>query len=383
MRRIRMAMVGGGPRTFIGEAHRMAARLDGEIELVAGCFSRDAARNAATGRACFLDPGRVYASWEAMLAAEAARPDGADLIANVTGNELHVPVSLAALARGFHVICDKPLAWDVAEAERLVAALRGSDRVFALTHTYAGSAMVRQARALLRSGELGAVRKIVVEYANGSTAAALASGDAARIALATHPAKRTAVAGALADIGTHAEHLARFVTGLAPEAVCARTATWVPGRTVDADADVLVRWSGGATGVLIASQICAGEENPLRLRVWAERGGLEWAAMAPDTLTVRRPDRSIEVMRAGREMRADAAGAVRLPAGHVEGYLESFAYLYRTVARRIQALLAGRAPDPVDLDLPTAEDGLAGMRFLAACADSAAAGGAWVAVPGR
>ncbi|MDA3960827.1 MAG: Gfo/Idh/MocA family oxidoreductase [Planctomycetota bacterium] len=388
MDRIRIGLIGGKPGAFIGDAHRMAMLLDGEIELVAACCSSDPERARAAGVVLGLAPERCYPSYQDLLRAEAALPPEQRIqaIANVTPNAVHAPVALAALRAGFHVIADKPLCMDLAEAEALVTAVRDTGLVFALTHNYSGYPMVKQARELVASGALGAIRKVVVEYPQGGLARALpravAQGDLAALEALRVPQKRTARSACMADIGTHAAQLAEYVTGLSIDQVCADCDPVVPGRELDADAHVLLRLNGGARGILFASQIAAGEENPLAIRVWGEAGGLRWRQMEPNTLELRKPGEPIQLLRAGGAYNSAAAkAATRMPNGHPEGYIEAFATIYRNAARCIRAHAAGVAPDAIAADVPSVADGRHLMAVVEAVADSAAANSAWTPVP--
>jgi predicted dehydrogenase len=384
MQRIRIGLVGGKPGAFIGDAHRMAMLLDGDCDLVAACCSSDPERARSAGERLCLAPERCHASYAELIAAEAALPPERRIhaVASVTPNALHAPVALAALRAGFHVISDKPLCYDLSEADELVRTVAETGLVFALTHNYSGYPLVKQARAMIAAGELGAVRKVVVEYPQGGVANVLASGDPTRIAALRDPQKRTARSACVADIGTHAAQLAEYVTGLRIEAVCADCSTAVPGRELEDDANVLLRLSGAANGILFASQIAAGEENPLAIRVWCERGSLAWRQMDPNTLELRRPGQPIALYRHGGGYSApEAKAATRLPAGHPEGYIEAFATLYRNAARCIRAALADTPAEPRDQDFPTVADGRHLMGVVEAVAESAAACSAWTRVP--
>lgn len=377
-RKLRYGMVGGGPGAFIGEVHRRAVRLDGLADLVAGSFSSDGARSAEHGRDLGLSPSRVYGSYAEMAEAEAALPDDEriDFVSVVTPNHLHHPVARAFLERGIHVVCDKPITTTVDDAESLCRLADERGLVFALTHNYTGYPLVKQARALVAGGRLGEVRKVVVEYSQGWLATALEAEGQKQASWRTDPV--LAGAGALGDIGTHGESLARYVTGLEMERLCADVRTVVPGRRVDDDASVLVRYAGGAAGVLHCTQVAAGEENDLRLRVQGSGGSLEWRQQEPNVLHVRPAAGPAEIHRPGHEHLAPAARrASRLPAGHPEGFMEAFANVYANAIRTIAARMSGDAPDPMDLDFPTARDGAVGVHFVHAALRSAEAGG-WV-----
>lgn len=377
---LRYGMVGGGPGAFIGAVHRRVAALDGLAVLVAGAFASSAERSAAQGRVLGLDPGRVYDGFARMADTEAARPEGdrLDFVSIVTPNHMHYPAARAFLERGFHVVCDKPLATTLADAEALcqLAAERG--RVFAVTHNYAGYPMVKQARSLVAEGVLGPVRRVMAEYVQDWLGTAVEQSGQKQAAWRTDPA-RSGPAGAVGDIGTHAEHLARYVTGLDLEALCAEFTTFVPGRLLEDDASMLLRYAGGARGTLTCSQVASGEENTLRLRVYGEQASLDWSHDAPNVLVVRRPGRPAETWTRGQDYLGEAARrASRLPPGHPEGFHEAFATVYANFARTVQALRDGRTPDPLDLDFPTVQDGARGVHFVEAAVASARAGAAWV-----
>jgi predicted dehydrogenase len=379
-RPLRYGMVGGGPGAFIGAVHRRAAALDGLAVLAAGAFASTAERSQAQGRALGLDAARVYDSFERMADAEAARPDGErlDFVSVVTPNHMHAPAARAFLERGFHVVCDKPLATTLADAEMLcrLAAERG--RVFAVTHNYAGYPMIKQARALVAAGELGTVRRVMAEYVQDWLSAPVEQQGSKQAAWRTDPAQ-SGPAGAVGDIGTHAEHLVRYVTGLDLEALCADLHTFVPGRRLDDDASMLLRYQGGARGTLQCSQVATGEENTLRLRVYGDRAAVDWSHEAPNVLTVKRAGRPSEVWTRGQGyLDAAAQRAGRIPSGHPEGFHEAFANVYANAMRTIRALDAGRTPDPLDLDFPTAQDGARGVHFVETAVRSSRAGAVWV-----
>jgi predicted dehydrogenase len=378
-RRLRLGMVGGGRGAFIGMVHRIAARLDDRFELVAGALSADAERAAASAADLHIPPARTYADYREMARAEAVRPDGIEAVAIVTPNHLHVPIARAFLDAGIDVICDKPLAATPEQARPLVAQVRRSGLVFVVTYNNTGHAMVRQARAMVQSGKLG--RRVQVEYAQGWLAAPIEAEGHKQAAWRLDPAQ-AGIGGCIADIGTHAFNLAAYVSGLAVEEVCAELSRFAPGRRLDDDAAVMLRYAGGARGALWASQVATGNDNALRLRVYGERGGLEWAQERPDELLVtHRGGVQHRLVRGGPGLSAAATHATRLPAGHPEGYLEAFATIYADAAELILARREGRPPDPLATTVPTVEDGAAAMCFVAASVDSAAAGGVWMKVP--
>jgi predicted dehydrogenase len=364
-RRLRFGMVGGGPGAFIGAVHNRAATLDGLATLVAGAFSSDAEKSRAQGVAYGLAPDRVYASFEEMANRESSLPEDQriDFVSIVTPNHLHFPVAKAFVERGIHVICDKPLTTTLEDAEELCRLVKTHDVVFAVTHAYAGYPMVKQARALVHDGALGTVRKIVVEYSQGWLATPLEQTGQKQAGWRTDPA--LAGAGAIGDIGTHAEHLARYVTGLEMERLFADVSTFVPGRRIDDDANMLVHYHGGAKGILFCSQISVGEENRLSIRVYGTTASLEWHQEDPNFLYVRHADATTDVYKPGHGHLTPAAQrGTRMPAGHPEGLLEAFANIYGNAMRVIAARVAGETPDSLDLDFPTVRDGAVGVHFI-------------------
>ena len=374
-------MVGGGPGAFIGAVHRMAAALDGEWELVAGAFASRPERSREQGRVLGLDGKRVYGNFEEMAEAEAALGEDRriDAVSIVTPNHLHRPVALAFLERGIHVVCDKPMTRSVAGAKALCLEVGRTGLIFALTHNYTGYPMVKEARNLVRSGRLGAVRKVVAEYPQGWLSTRLEGTGHKQAAWRQDPAQ-AGPSSALGDIGSHLHSLVRYVTGLHIEAVFAELASLVPGRVMEDDASILVRFAGGARGVCYASQVSAGEENGLALRVYGERGGLVWRQEDPNVLHLLFPDAPRERLSRGSGYLCDASRhASRLPPGHPEGFIEAFANIYRSVGRVAGAGIAGVEPDPLDRDFPDHNDGLRGVRFIAGVLD-AAERGRWTAL---
>jgi predicted dehydrogenase len=372
---VRLGMVGGGPGAFIGDVHRMAATMDGELVLVAGAFSSQGDRSRQKGAELGLDPERVYGSWKEMAERESALPADVRMEAAVivTPNHLHHPVACAFLDAGFHVFCDKPLSNTVDEAEDLCRRVSASGRVFVLTHNYTGYPMVKEARALVRDGRLGAIRKVVAEYPQGWLSLPLEAEGQKQASWRTDPS-RGGAGLALGDIGTHAENLARYVTGLEIEELCADLTSFVPGRLLEDDANLLIRYAGGARGVLYASQISVGEENGLALRVYGTEGSIAWRQEAPNELRVRSLDGPEQVLRRGNGyLSAAAQAATRIPPGHPEGFIEAFANLYRAGAAGIR----GRAPAHEHLDYPTVWDGARGVHFIHKAVESARAGG-WI-----
>ncbi len=379
-RKIRMGMVGGGRGAFIGGVHRMAAALDGQIELVCGAFSSDPEKSKASGEDFHLAPERVYTSYEEMIRREKALPEGErmDFVSIVTPNHVHYGPAKMALENGFHVVCDKPLAFNMEEALELEALVKETGLLFALTHNYTGYPMVKQARDMIRSGALGAIRKVVVEYPQGWLATRVEETDSKQAAWRTDPSK-SGIAGAMGDIGTHAENLAEYITGLEISELCADLTAFVPGRRLDDDGNVLLRFNNGAKGILHASQISVGEENNLNIRIYGEKGGLEWHQMEPNTLLVKHPDRAAEVYRTGvgSQITAAAAYAQRIPAGHPEGYLEAFANIYKNFATCVKARLAGEEAPALAQDFPSVSDGVRGMKFIVAVVESSSLDNKW------
>lgn len=362
-RKLRMGMVGGGPGAFIGPVHRIAAELDGRIELVAGAFSQSAERSRTAGETYRIDPERAYGSYQEMLERERKRDDSIDFVAIVTPNHLHLPVAAAALEAGFAVMSDKPATATYPEAVELEQAVGKSGLPYGLTHTYAGYALVRDARELCASGALGQIRKIAVEYLQGWLTNPIESTGQKQAAWRSDPAL-SGPGGCIGDIGVHAFHLLEYVTGLEVMSLNACLLSVVAGRRVDDDCTAMLRLNNGATGTLIASQVAAGEGNGLRLRVYGEKGSLEWHQEDPNRLRVKWLDRPEEIRHAaGGYLTASARAVTRLPGGHPEGYLEAFAVLYREFA---DAIIAWREqkPSPLPATLPGIRAGVRGMRFI-------------------
>jgi len=380
-RKIRYGMVGGGRGAFIGAVHRIAANIDGQIELVAGAFSADPEKSKASGADLFLAPGRVYGSYQELVAKEAALPadQRIDFVAIVTPNHVHFPAAKAALEGGFHVLSDKPATFDLAEAKELAAIVKKSGLLYGLTHNYTGYPLIKEARELVHSGKLGKIRKVVVEYPQGWLATRIEASGQKQAAWRTDP-KRSGAAGCIGDIGTHAENLAEYVTGLQISELAADITAFVKGRKLDDDGNVLLRFKGGAKGVLHASQISVGEENNLSLRVYGELGGLEWHQREPNTMLVKWPDQPMQVYRtANGYLSAAAKAAGRTPPAHPEGYLEAFANIYKNFAAAIRARNEGRklAKDDPALDFPKIVDGVRGMAFIEAVVKSSKANSTW------
>ena len=377
--RIRLGMVGGGRDAFIGAVHRIAARIDDQYELVAGCFSSNAEKSMASGGDLGVDPKRTYASFAEMAAREARRKDGIEAVAIVTPNHMHAPVAMQFLRRGIHVICDKPLTATLPEAKRLAKAAEASGVVFALTHNYTGYPMIRQAAAMVRNGDLGEIRVVQVEYAQDWLAEPIETSGQKQADWRTDPA-RSGAGGATGDIGTHAFNLAGFVTGLEVESLAADLQAFVPGRRVDDNGHVMLRYKGGARGMLWCSQVASGCENGLRLRVYGTKAGIEWAQEDPNYLWVGplgQPKHRLT--RGGAGSGPEAGRVTRVPPGHPEGYLEGFANIYAEAARAIIARRDGSALDGA-VTFPGLKEGLEGVAFVDACVRSSKRNGAWVAL---
>lgn len=379
-RKIRMGMVGGGRGAFIGQVHRMAAALDGQIELCCGAFSSDPEKSRLSGKDFYLPDDRVYASFSEMIESEAELPEDKrmDFVSIVTPNHMHFAPAKMAMEYGFHVVCDKPLSFNLEEAYALREIYRDRKVIFALTHNYTGYPMVKEARHWIRSGKLGEIRRVVVCYPQGWLSTFLEESNQKQASWRTDPSK-SGIAGAMGDIGSHAENLAEYITGLRISEVCADISTLVKGRRLDDDGNVLLRFDNGARGILTASQIAAGEENALSIKVYGEKAGLEWHQMRPNTLELKWLDKAKELWRTGVGNLSEAAQAhTRLPAGHPEGYLEAFANIYRNFAKCVQARIEGIAPDPVYMDFPGIEDGIRGMEFIYKVIESSKADRKWI-----
>ncbi|MDZ7694080.1 MAG: Gfo/Idh/MocA family oxidoreductase [Balneolaceae bacterium] len=362
-RKLRYGMVGGGPGAFIGEVHRKAAALDGRIELVAGAFSSSPEKSKQKGEELNLDSSRVYGSYEEMAQKESQLPENEriDFVSIVTPNFLHHPVAKTFIEAGFHVVCDKPMTKTVEEAEELCKLVDEHDTVFALTHNYTGYPMVKEAREMIKNGKLGDIRKIVVEYPQGWLAEPV---DNKQANWRTDP-KKAGVSSAVGDIGSHAENLVEYVTGLQIESLCADINTFVEGRDLEDDANVLVHYKGGARGILYCSQVSVGEENSLRIRAYGTKAAIEWKQEDPNYLHVLYPDRPEEVYKRGNPYLSDIAQHNnRIPPGHPEGFIEAFANIYVNFANTLSAKLAGDEPGDFDLDFPTVEDGARGVDFI-------------------
>ena len=376
-RRIRWGMVGGGQGAFIGGVHRIAARIDDRYQLVAGALASDADRAHASAAELHIPPERSYADYREMARAEAARDDGIDIVSIVAPNHLHVPMANAFIDAGIHVVCDKPLASSLEAAMQLVERVQRSGLLFALTHNYSGYPMVRQAREMIAAGRLGDIRVLQAEYPQDWLSTDLEATGQKQASWRVDPAQAGA-GGSLGDLGTHAEHLLRYISGLELEAVSADLTAFVPGRRLDDNAHVLLRYANGARGMLWSSQVAPGNENGLRVRIYGSQGGLEFAQEEPNRLwftPLGEPPRLLT--RGGSGVGAAAAHATRIPSGHPEGYLEGFAQIYRDVAEQLQARWQGRDAEPLACTVPGVVDGALGVKFIAAAVASSRADGRW------
>jgi predicted dehydrogenase len=377
-RKIRMGMIGGGRGAFIGAVHRVAAAIDGEIELVCGAFSSNPEKSIASGHDLMLSPDRCYGSFEEMIEKEKNRPDGMDVVSIVTPNHMHFAPAKLALENGFDVICDKPVTFSLEEAYMLKEIIQKTGRTFALTHTYTGYPMVKEAREMVKNGVLGKIRKVMVEYPQGWLSHFIEGGDNKQANWRTDPAQ-SGQGGALGDIGTHAENLAETITGLHITEVCADVSIMVEGRLLDDDANVLIRFNNGAKGILSCSQIANGDENCLNIRVYGENGSLEWHQMEPNTLMHRIQNDFSRVIRPGVGKLSESANAhIRVPAGHPEGYFEAFANIYRNFARTVRKKMNGQEPTAIDLDFPTIDEGIRGMLFVEKVLESSKSEKKWI-----
>jgi predicted dehydrogenase len=364
-----MGMIGGGRNAFIGAVHRIAANMDGLIELVCGAFSTDPANSGQTGQDLFLPPGRVYRDFEEMILKEKALPqdERMDFVVIVTPNHVHFAPAMMALENGFPVVIEKPMVFSLAEAKKLQKKVKETGLLLCLTHTYAGYPMVKQARQMVKDGVFGKIRKIYVEYPQGWLSRLSEKEGSKQAAWRTDPA-RSGKAGCMGDIGTHAAHLAEYISGLQIKQLCADLSIFVDGRALDDDGNVLLRFDNGATGVLFASQVAAGEENALKIRLYGEKGGLEWAQQEPNTLLVKWLDSPTQILRAGSNygdrLSSYAVHNCRTPGGHPEGYLEAFGNLYRNFALTLIARLDGKTPPKEVSDFPGVDEGVRGMAFI-------------------
>ena len=384
MRKLRMGMIGGGKDAFIGAVHRIALNMDGLIELSCGALSINPEIAVDSGKSLFLPEDRIYLNYEEMIKKESALPADRriDFVTIVTPNFAHFAPAMMALEHGFHVVIEKPMTFTLDEAKQLKQKVDETGLMLCLTHTYSGYPMVKQARSMVLNGALGKVRKIFVEYAQGWLSRLSEREGNAQAAWRTDP-KRSGKAGCMGDIGTHAAHLAEYISGLKITKLCADLNVVVEGRALDDDGGVLLKFDNGASGTLIATQVAAGEENNLTIRVYGEKGGLEWAQQEPNTLLVKWLDKPMEVLRAGAgytdRLSSFATHNCRTPGGHPEGYLEAFGNIYRNFALSLQAKLNGQEPSKEMMDFPKVEEGIRGMAFIDNVVASAQSSEKWTA----
>jgi predicted dehydrogenase len=378
-RKLRMGMIGGGKDAFIGAIHRIAANMDGLIELVCGALSSSPEKALESGRTLFLPEDRIYPNYEEMILQESRLPAGErmDFVSIVTPNHAHFAPAMMALEHGFHVVIDKPITFTLEEAKLLKKKTEETGLSLLLTHTYGGYPMVKQAREMVKAGELGKIRKIIVEYPQGWLSRLSEKDGNPQAAWRTDPA-RSGKSGCMGDIGTHAAHLAEYISGLKITKLCADLSIVVDGRALDDDGNVLLKFDNGSNGVLIASQIAAGEENALRIRVYGEKGGLEWAQQEPNTLILKWLDAPVQILRAGgHQLSSYAAFNSRTPGGHPEGYLEAFANLYRNFALCVSAKNDGIKAPPEAYDYPSVDEGIRGMAFINNVVNSSLSNDKW------
>jgi predicted dehydrogenase len=381
-RKLRMGMVGGGQGAFIGGVHRMVAALDGQIELVAGCFSQDPENTRITGEQLYLDPDRCYATYAEMAASEANLPEDQriDFVSIVTPNVSHFDIARTFLDAGFHVVCDKPMTYTLDEAESLVKLVEASGLVFALTHNYTGHPLIRHARGLFQSGQMGTVRKAVVEYLQDFLMVPHEKLGQKQAAWRVDP-KQSGIGGTMGDVGTHCVNLLEYVSGDPISQLCADKSTFLPDRTLDEDVNALLRFKGGGKGVLTISQVATGEENGLTLRVYGSEGAIKWAQENPNYLEVYRYGEPRQTLTRGQDYLSDAAAdATRIPTGHPEGYLEAFANIYVGFADALRHYLDGNPMKTEEYNFPTVYDGLRGMQFIYAAVESAENDSTWVSL---
>lgn len=377
-----MGMVGGGQGAFIGGVHRIAAAMDQQIELVAGCFSRDIENTKITGEQLYLDPDRCYSSYEEMARREEGLPEDQriDFVSIVTPNKSHFPIAKTFLDHGFHVICDKPQTFTVRESEELAELVKKTGLVFTLTHNYTGNPMVREARRMFTSGEMGDVRKVLVEYLQDFLMYPHEKEGMKQAVWRVDPAQ-SGLGGTLGDVGTHALNLLEYITGDRVTELCADNSTFLPDRTLDEDSNILIRMEGGGRGVISVSQIATGEENALRIKVYASKGAVVWDQENPNYLSVYRFGEPGQTWTRGSSYNSkDSAAVVRVPSGHPEGYLEAFANIYRGAALAIRSYIDGKPMNPVDYEFPSADEGLRGMKFVEAAVESSNGGSSWVKI---
>jgi predicted dehydrogenase len=378
-RKLRMGMVGGGLTSFIGPVHRKAAGIDGEIELVCGAFSIVPGESKATGEALYLNPNRVYETYQEMFEAEKKLPadQRIDFVSVVTPNHVHFGPSKMALESGFHVVVEKPISFNLDEAKELQQLVSKTGLLLGLTHTYTGYPLVKEARKMVADGKFGKIRKVFVEYPQGWLSTLLEGTGNLQASWRTDP-KQSGMGGAIGDIGTHAANLAEYITGLKITEVCAMLNTVVPGRLLDDDSSMLIRFDNGASGVLMATQVAAGEENNLNIRIYGEKGGLEWKQEEPNTMILKWLDRPKEIIRTGMGyLSQDAKNFIRTPAGHPEGYLEAFANIYRAFGKAVRDYKPGVKLNNKDYDFPGVDDGVHGMSFVQTVVESSKSAQKW------
>ncbi|MEX2581222.1 MAG: Gfo/Idh/MocA family oxidoreductase [Verrucomicrobiales bacterium] len=383
-RKLRMGMVGGGRGAFIGQVHRMAANLDGKIELAAGCFSSDPEKSKLSGEDFFLDPERVYATYEEMAEKEAAREDKVDFVSIVVQNHLHFDVAKTFLEAGFNVVCDKPMTQTYEQALELRDVVKRSGCVFALTHNYTGYPMVKEAKRMVKDGELGRILKVVCEYPQGYAVGDVEGEGQGKINNWRADPNIAGISNCMGDIGTHAHNLVRYVTGLEVEEICSELTTFIPGRELDDDGNNLIRFEGGAKGIIYASQISNGDENALNIRVYGTKASIEWEQEYPNDLVVKYANAPRKTYRRGNDYISEAAaghGYTRTPFAHPEGFIEAFANVYLAAARAISDRIDGNSAPEDGYDFPTVDDGVAGMAFIKACVESSASDRKWVKFP--
>jgi len=381
-RKLRMGMIGGGPGAFIGAVHRIAASMDGEIELVCGTFSSDPEKSKQAGEMLYLQSNRVYSSYKEMIKSEAELPaaERMDFVSIVTPNHLHFEPAKLALENGFHVVLDKPMTFDLSEALQLKEVVAKSGKIFCLTHTYTGYPMVKEARQQIASGKFGKIRKVYVEYPQGWLSTYLEGAEHKQASWRTDPSK-SGIAGAMGDIGTHAFNLAEYVTGLKVVKICADINSIVEGRKLDDDGAVLLNFENSASGVLFATQVAAGEENNIKIRVYGEKGGIEWKQGDANSLLVKWLDKPAEVWRTGTGyVSSYASHNSRVPAGHPEGYLEAFANHYRNFALYTKARINGTESKQEWEDFPGIEEGVRGMLFIEKIIESGKSNIKWIEI---
>ena len=379
-RKLRMGMVGGGQGAFIGGVHRMVAALDMQIELVAGCFSQDPENTRATGAELYLYPSRCYDTYADMAAAEAGLPaaERIDFVTIVTPNVSHFAIAKTFLEAGFHVVCDKPMTYTLDEARELAALVENSGLVFGLTHNYTGHPLIRHARHLFQSGQMGQVRKVIVEYLQDFLMVPHEKLGMKQAAWRVDPSQ-SGIGGTMGDVGTHCVNLLEYVTGDPITALCADKSTFLPDRQLDEDVNALLRFAGGGKGVLSISQVATGEENGLTLRIYASEGALKWSQENPNYLEFNRYGEPRQVLSRGQGyLSDDAAGATRIPTGHPEGYLEAFATIYDGVVEAIRSHIDGVPMKTADYNFPTVHDGVRGMQFIYKTVESCNEGSTWV-----